>query len=396
MKLFIVGFIIVALIFQRVLKRPWACPSSIYLYWSAFLIIGGLIAYPDYNWKGEGISWWIFSCVVFSIGISLVGKSRAISIKFTYPNLFKRITCERLLWAYFIIGLFYSVLMLKNNNFSLSSIGGMEDIYAINNYMQSGRYGHDDLHESVIQQICLSFTYGLPVSVGYLLGKRGFGKIKYLCICCLIPNLLITSLNNTKAGVIFAVMLFGIGYLISYQEEHSVAPKLTGRFLRVTLLLVIAFLAVMILAILLRYNGGDSRVTFSIISKIFVDYLFGGTLNFDHYFDIFNRPNQTLTFDYLEDSNIVTANSDWIYVYGYFGALLVWFFRGIICGIMYNRLKTVKCYPYELTLLVFYYLNVLYFFIWTPFSYTTVTVGVFLLFPYFVSKYRYEYIINKK
>lgn len=385
-EIFLIFSLFIIFVIIKFTYHSWASPVALYTYWSAVLIIGGFWAYPEYIWGGYGLPWWIGSCFCFLFGSILVGNTKRTVIKFSFPNIFPKMNFKQLLWAYFIIGIMYSVLMLANNGFSISSIRSMTDIFEINNYMQGHRYGHEDLHESPIQQICLSFTYGLPICVGYMLAKYSFSEIKYYCYVCFLPNLLVTSLNNTKCGVIFAAMLFITGYLISYIESNKQPPKLSGSFIKYAGGGLMLFLTIMILAIRLRYNSDESRASFDIIAQIFKDYLFGGTLNFDYYFDKFY--DERVQFNYLPDSNIVTANYYWINKYTYIGALLIWIIRGVFCGILFNKLKSGLCYPLELSILAYFFLNAMYFFIWVPFSYTTVTIGVFLLFPFFISKYR--------
>lgn len=384
----VIIFAVFCVAFQKLTRQQWSSPSSIYIYWSCFLIIGGFFSYPEYNWKGPGLLWWLLSCFLFSLGTASTRNVKSTSRVTTYPHFLPSISCKILLWAYFVVGLFYSILMLRNNGFSIFSISSLSNLYDINTYMMQNRYGHEDLHESVIQQLCLSFTYGLPICTGYYLSKKSFKECKYICSFCLVPNLLITSLNNTKSGTIFAVMLFVTGYLIGYIDTNSHQPKITRKTIRLVSLLGIAFLAVMILAIFLRHNNDTARTASGLIVQIFIDYLFGGTLNFDYYFDTVY--NTKLVHDYLEGSNIITANFYWIEHYTYIGALAVWFIRGCVCGILYQRLRKKNLGVFGKVILAYMYINAMYFFIWVPFIYTTVTIGVFILFPFFLMKLQHS------
>lgn len=385
-KLFVIFFFILMLLFQNYIKASYFSPASVYMYWSICLLLGSsFFAYSEYEWQMWGCLWWLLSALIFFIG-GLIGERFIFHIKINkFFRIYDCIDYKHLLKIYFIMGVLYSVQMLANNGFSLLQIFDFNNLIVINNYMQAERYGKGDLNESLFQQICLSFAYALPLCCGYLYPLIDkIGKIKTLI--SFFPSIMITLLNNTKAGLIFSLLLYCTGILISYVNNIG-KPKISIKLIVKLIVVLLIFNIVMLLAIKLRYYEDTGRNSIEYILIVLKDYIFGCTVNFDHYFLDIPYMDLSVSYDFNPGSNILTANTFWINSYGYIGTWLIWFFRGLLSGYAYKQLMKKKADLFEVLILIYSYINALYFFIYIPFSYTTVSIGVFIIFPIFYVKY---------
>lgn len=176
-KIVIITVVILVLEFQYMVNKSWSKPADWYVLWSAFLIlVSVLVAYPSYKWDVFGIIWWILSCLCCLFGSKIGEKYKIRYVKrkigFKVGGL---ISYKNIVYIYFFMGILYSVILLASNGFSLFSIRKVSDLYAINNYMQAYRYSKMDINEGNIQQLCLAFTYALPICGGLLL-TNGIGK----------------------------------------------------------------------------------------------------------------------------------------------------------------------------------------------------------------------------
>lgn len=387
-KIVILVFIAIMLIMHIYIVRSWSKPADIYFLWTIILIgLSVVWIYPTYSWKMTGILWWLSSCIFFQVG-GLIGQKFSFGFKKRWEYSFGNIIPYRkILYAYFIIGILYSVILLATHGFSIRQIFNRADLFRINNYMQGYRYSNSDENEGIIQQICLAFTYGLPVCCGFVLADVKEKKDILLCFMGLIPNLLITILNNTKAGVILAVILFGTGFLIRYIENNKKAPNISMKAISIIIILFIMFMAFMYFAIRLRYNSDVARSSNNNIIRLLKAYIFGCTVNFDHYFVEKIKNWNNIRGTYLADSNIMTANMNWIHQYSYVGALFVWAFRGFLSGTTYKSLLRDESTIIGKIILVYCYVNALYFFTFIAYSYKTVIVGTCILFPFFLASY---------
>ncbi len=392
-KFIILTIVSILAIVQLRAVKSWSRPADWYCIWSMALItISVLFIYPNYEWEVTGIAWWILSCICCLIG-SISGSRYVIK----YPSKsisnfwWRALKYENIIKVYYFMAIMYSVLLLANHGFSLLSIRSAADLYRINNYMQGYRYSNLDTNEGLAQQICLSFTYALPICGGLLINQKK-GKLHSIkCFLCLLPNFLITILNNTKSGIIIAIILFVSSYIIGYMLINKKEIKLSPKFIRGVVIGLCAFLVFVFWAIRLRYNSDASRSGTDYIISALKDYIFGCTVNFDHYFSGIKSMDLSQSYDFLAGSNILTANTFWIYKYGYIGTLFIWFIRGFFSGSAYQHLKNGSDSIIEIVVLLYVYLNAIYFFTYIPFSYTTVCIGVFVLFPVFFSVFRRQY-----
>ena len=334
-----------------------------------------------------GILWWLFSCILFKAG-HLLGVKLSFSAHIPrFERSIRSVNSNYVLIAYFVLGILYSVILLSTHGFSIFRITNKAELYRINNFLQGYRYSNLDENEGIVQQICLAFTYGLPTCAGYILPSAKTIKGKLLCFCGIIPNILIVVLNNAKAGLIIATILFISGYIIRYIDIYGIEPQLTWKCIRKLLFFFMAFLIFMFFAIKLRYNSDAARASTGNIIIVLREYIFGCTVNFDYYF-ISRIKDWSIRATILKDSNILTANMFWLHYFGYLGALLLWFVRGIISGSSYACLMQGRATIIDKVLLVYCYVSALYFFTYMAFSYTTVIIGVFFLFPFFLMTYR--------
>lgn len=386
-SLVIFFFAFALLLFQKCIIKTWSTPADIYTIWSLFLIVTSILVYNEYNWKTLGILWWLFSCFLCQLGFIYGFKLKT---NFIIPRFFSNTYCgwfnyKNILFLYFMMGIMYSILLLWNHNFSLLSLTSQSALYEVNNYMQGYRYGEHDNNEDIVQQICLSFTYALPICIGHLLPlKKVHIGILYIIIA-LVPNILISTLNNTKAGVILAVILIFTGYLMSYVKLYNKNPRISGRTFWSAIVGLAVFLSLMFALIKLRYNSDPLRDSTDYIFSILIDYIFACTVNFDYFFMNFDTFDFSSDLSYMIDSNILTANAFWIATYGYVGTLLVWFIRGVLSGISFSSLKKGKDGFINRCILSYMYVNAIYFFTYEAFIYTTVIIGVFLLYPFWMS-----------
>ena len=385
-KLVIIISICALLFYQFIIVKKWYRPADSYLLWSCVLIIGALIVYPKYNWNSVGIIWWLISCFLCSL-FSNLGYRNPIKSSNGSFNLYNgtRVKYKHVIIIFFIFAVAYSYRLLYLHGFSLFSIRSLSDLYNINNYFQGYRYGNMDESEDYLQQIFLCFTYALPLSGGILFSynKNKVSLKKNLCFFTLLPNFLISFLNNTKTGIIFSVILFCSGFIIGNLLFYGENLKLSIKFIKKVLLLLIIFLILVFLIIQLRYNSNIERQETLYVFSLLKDYIFGCVVNFDHFFYDFLTFDQTISYSYVENSNILTANAFFIKEYGYVLTIFIWSGIGFISGCAYRNLELGRKGLFNVLILVFSYMNCIYFFTYIPYRYLTLFIGTFVLFPIF-------------
>ena len=384
----IIGILLFALlVYQFCYVKKWYRPADIYLLWSCVLIGGALVLYPTYNWNAIGVFWWLGSCFLCSLFSNLGFKNPIVFSKERYATFVvnSKIKYKYVLIAFFLCAFAYSIRLLSLHGFSLFSIRRISDLYSINNYMQGYRYGNMDESEDLLQQIFLCFTYALPLCGGILICYNKNCKIwqKILCFVTLAPNFLISFLNNTKTGIIFACILFFAGYIIGNLLFYRKSPRFTAKLLKRLLLLLAIFLLLVFFIIKLRYNTNSERQTPLYVIGILRDYIFGGVINFDYFFTQIKSMDLTQSYSYLDNSNILTANTFFIHQYGYFLTLVLWSGIGWISGISYKNLLRGKKGIVNVLILIYSYMNAVYFFTYIPYRYLTLIIGTFILFPVF-------------
>ena len=402
-------FVIVFLLgFQFFYRKRYTLPADWYLIVSCFLILGGVFfAYPDNQWEWIGLFWWLGTAVLCMVGSCLgesivkkkilvvpkLSNSQFVGIKsfFERCRFFKYINYKSVFGLYFILAVLHVLLLLYNHGVRLDDFESFSDFIKINSIMQY-RYGLEKVTENMFQQILLCFIYAIPLCGGtiFVHAKKKIDVL--LAFSSLIPVLFLTLVTNTKAPIIIVIISIISSYLVEYTRMHKQEFKINIKTVAVLLLVFFIFLALVFFTFMLRYNYFSDIEQMKFIVHRIIDYAFGGVMNFDHFFSEFKSMDLSLDHYYCPDSNILSGNGFWIGRYGYIITTLIWCMTGIVSGIAYCRIKEGTGNLLDILLLLYAYLSSVYFFIYLPFSYTTVVIGFFVLFPAWWILFNYRYI----
>ena len=376
-------------------------PIRLFVLFFSFLVIVSMVYWRNgYNWSFEGVLYILMVCVMLAAGCSFIGKKRSHTKQIS-------VTCTHY-WLYYIIisiGSLSFVQQLYNAGLSLSNIASFKSLLETNSQIAYDRYNGGE-NVSVLGQICLTFTYVSSICGGYVFNFSYTNKKRILSICGILPSIFTMMVTNAKAEFIAAVILWYIGFIISYIKIHGKLPVISfSSFLRLFLLFVIV-VCILYLAMLMRVGDFSSSMRKYILEKFMV-YGFAFILNFDYWVSLngmsipydFGKNTYMVLFRFLGVServqgvyqefngsfgNVYTAFRGVMMDFGWLGGLFLYFIHGSIIQLCINNLKQGGTCTISCGLLAASCFFLFYGFIVSPWVYTSFTLCIvlFMMFVY--------------
>lgn len=411
MRFLIVFLGAACLVVARFSGRNWRTPAAIYnVIWIAFCVLPSCFLWRDAEWNYSGLLWIEATCLFFSLG-QAIGISEHGKVSITTSRLDNRgdrkfalnlELCRTVLFFMFAICAIHIVRSLINRGFSLSVFYNLESLIDINNTSAYDRY-HGDNSASSLNQLFLVIEYGLPLVGGFAFPFYKKNKDKIICGLSMLPVFISFFLSNAKAGFIASAMGFVITYMIGSYIANGVERKFSGRFIRNTIILVVAFFAVLFISMCLRV-GNFRASTIEYVRNRFMVYMFGQVKAFDEWF-VINRQRADMTFGtmtynwvfnltglverrqgvygYAQSirTNVFTLFRGIITDFGSIGGIIYCFLRGVVGGYIFKQIhKKSMVMPLSVTMLSATYLFFMYGFIISPWTYTTYFAAYVLFF----------------
>jgi len=391
-------------------------PSLVIQMFYTIQIVIALAIFWEYSFSLQGIIWILIALFSFSIGgllsNSLLRKRFNIS---DYSMLKKsiNININNSIWILkilLVVSFLYPIDLILRNNISLSSLLNFQNLLALNNEMAVARYAGDSEHGGIFSRLLLTFVYLTPLVAGFNINFFTNIKHKKLCWLSFIPAGLVLLVTNTKAGLIACVILFACGYMTSLAKKNKKLPKLSIKYLIMTLFLGFSFFGILFLSMVMRTGRFDAEIIERISSQ-FILYAFGSIPAFDIWFSEFAHSVEhyfgTITFYGLADffgirdrvqgifnimvhwstwriwsTNVFTTFRSLIEDFGPILSLAIMFILGLVMDISFTRVYTYKKLNTGIFILITFYFWSLYGFITSPWSYMSFTLA-FILFGFY-------------
>lgn len=405
----IVVGIIAAFVCVVFLTKGAFSPARLFAAMWAALIIGYYI-FSDSPVMGIGL-WWIVSAILVfaigeNIGVNYIAEKYKYSLNHTCEGNVTKPASKILFLAlllFIICAVFGKVLFLYSNGYDFSVFFNIDKFVEMNKQMAADRYNGETQTNNFITLLS-SFGYVAPLCGGYLLSYSDKSKAKvFLCILSLFPVLLSMAIDNTKSGVLDAVILFVVGFMISFMKTNKRTPKIKGRHIAISVCLVAILFLLLFISMCVRV-GDFSASTISDIKDKFIVYAFGSVEAFDVWItknyslgnygfgvNTFMAPFDLLgivtreqgVYGFVEGaaSNVFTSFRAVITDFGIFGGLIFMFLSGILAGTAYKKIQTAGSVGSQ-----FIYAGVAFYllhgYLGSPWVYTSFWVAffVFLLF----------------
>lgn len=314
-------------------------------------------------------------------------------------------TISNLAWFYIealiVVGMWRWIYEVSLYGISLNNFFSIDSLAEANNLIAVARYSGGGV-TNLLTQIGNIVIYAAPICGGYsfVYAKNFFQKV--VSAASLLPEFLILLTNNTKAGFIGCLILWGAAYFIGYNEKNGGAPKINLKVFLTIGSLFIAFFGITFFSMMLRI-GTISASTAKIVAQKYIVYACGQVQSFDvwlgHYYDAFAEKTlgQYTFFGVLNtlgiatreqgiysslpmtSSNVFTAFRGMIEDYGILLSFVIILITGYLVGILYSRQKMGGSSKVFLLSTYFFFIFGLFV---SPWSYMSYIVAVLMFGPF--------------
>ncbi len=294
--LLLLALVVVVILFQW-MGLKWESPAGVNILFNFIMIVGGIFAFRNVEpWNYFGVLWMIASCLLFAIG-QKIGAGAALSGRERYlinrQSGYEMVSIERsgIGTCYYVIcllgillGFLRPILMIWSYGFRVIDMLHIENLLNINTIAANARYNENVVGStSILQAILTVVVYFLAIYGGYLFSfGRGWIK-KLICLCALLPILCSSLIDNTKSGLLFSCVMWGIGWVIAQKTLHPGQSILNVKSIIIIVCLAVLVIAVLFFIMMLRI-GSLSMATASTVSDKIVVYAFGHIYAFDYWF----------------------------------------------------------------------------------------------------------------
>ena len=404
---FILILIIVFLL--RALKIKTCEPAGLVSYVYIFFILGSIFLLGDkYTFTYKGI-WWLLTCCLFFVIVSTLFRRR--------KNV--DLTCEiinpeihwKLLFVFIAIGMTSVLISMITMGVDFSVFTNFSLLQNTAHTASMNRYSAGAETGSTLTQVIGSFIYICPVCAGYSYIYANEKKYKILCWVSMLPAFLAMLLTAAKLAVVSAVILFFVGYYISYIFFYKRVPELKfSLFLKgICAFAVLYFL--FFFSFILRYGSNEKNILNLIQTKMIV-YGFGHIQGFDTWFGRYALAYDDYTFGgstflaissklgVLEKgqgvygvisgscTNVYTQFRGVIQDFGIFLSLAVMIILFMIVSWQYQKL--IRCKLPHVLLQTLFLANIfwLMFFFISAWTYTTYILTMIVFYSYLYVSYK--------
>lgn len=181
------------------------------LIWSIYILASILGTRGLYNWNYAGVIWLIFMLYFYSIFYFLGNKyvikgfiNRDLYIGVDHSEFRISKTAWGMLYILILLAFAKWAYELKINGFHLAEINNINALASMNHELAVARYSGDSQGNIVLQLLNVA-TYAAPACGGFSLNFVVHKSQRWISIISIIPILLVTLTNNTKAGLIGGV-----------------------------------------------------------------------------------------------------------------------------------------------------------------------------------------------
>ena len=307
--IFCVVIFILNVIFSKCFHNIFCLPRLMLLYWT-INILCSIVIVKGYEWHYNGLFFIILLCILFGVGYKFVDYINKEKDKKYNKNLnIVSENIEKVLKLYILLGVLYSIIniyYLNANylNLSIDEFFHFKTLVLINSKNAFLRY-HGYEYKNILYQIFLIFVYLAPIIAGYIFNVNKIFKYSFLSLAAILPAFLVLLLQNTKAVLIIALILWIAGFLVGYYYKNHNYPEINKKQIFYIILVIIIFEIILFLSMMMRIGSFDLQ-TYNIVLNKFASYAVGHIVAFDYWFNNINIQNLNYgTMTFLGISNFV-------------------------------------------------------------------------------------------
>jgi oligosaccharide repeat unit polymerase len=269
--------LIVLLLFKMHIFHPAGLFAIV---WIAFCIGSIATLGSRYSFPFKGVTWILLSVLLYILPQAFFSLKYSEEKQNTskIPNIsWGMLLC-------FIALAFGSVVFnMVKNGILINALGSFSSLLNISHSLAVLRYS-GKVSSSTIEQILNLFIYVSPLCCGYSFVYANDRKKKMVCFVSIVPVLLLVLITNAKLALIAYVILFFIGFYVSYLNKNKsyFKVKLNLKIILLGLAAAGIFFVLIYLSFLLRVGTTDIDPNI-IITKI-GEYAFGHIQGFDTWY----------------------------------------------------------------------------------------------------------------
>lgn len=389
--------------------------SIIALFWIISVLASLVGTITLYSWDYTGVFWIYASLLLFCLAY-FAGAPFYIVIRHQKKQVFKLKKVTFFSWVFLsilvILGIIKWGLQVYTNGFSLANFFSLETLAEMNHEFAVNRYsgnGGEGGAAGAIISILNAMVYSAPLCGGFSYPYADKSKKKILAVGSLVPSILVTLTNNTKAGMIGSFLLFFSSFFIGYYCKHGEWFKIRFKNIVWGIVGFLVFLGSMLFSMVLRM-GSVNLSTFSIALQKVIIYAFGNIQSFDIWFSRYYGDESNFygmmtflgiadTFGLMErvqgvyvalldtSSNVFTVFRGIVSDFGMLGGIIFTAFLGFLFRISVNSIHKSNNPCISITFAI----SVLFFFTYgmiiSPWTYLSFIVAFFILLVYVAMAY---------
>ncbi|MCM1257609.1 MAG: oligosaccharide repeat unit polymerase [Roseburia sp.] len=374
--------------------------------WLVFIAGSLLLLSNDYEFHFFGIIWIMSALILFCVGFGIVQYSFLMrKNEFVKCGFIPRIPW--VLYIFFILIGFLGVgINALHYGIGLDTFSSFQSLQSASHNAAVQRYSGAETSSGVINQIFNTFIYILPLCAGYNWVYAETKLKKILCAVSFLPTFILMLITSAKLAIVAYVMLFFAGFYTSYLYKNKQLLKINFKKSIQYSLIGLGLFLMFVFSFILRIGTDEDNLLKLIISKLAI-YAFGHIQGFDIWFKQMDyltldygfggntflaiasrfgfEKNEQGIYDILEGActNVYTPFRGIIEDYGLVLGLVLVFLMGMLTSwfymhVRYSRKKQLVSQLGLITLLfcVFY-------FIISPWTYTTY-VFAFVVFAFYI------------
>lgn len=264
----------------KILKIKLLEPAGLYSWIWLFFIMGSIFFLRnEYKFEYKGIIWILVTCILAIVSSKIIFQKKASkNIKIYFPIIHWNVLLGFIILALCSVGYTMYTSGVDFSVFSdFSSLQNTAHMSAVNRYASDGESG------SVLGQILGSFIYTSPLCSGYSYIYAKEKKEKLICCSSAFPAILSMLLTSAKLALVSFVILFFVGYYVSYIYSKKAIPVVRIKTLMLIGIGVIVLYFLFYLSFVLRIGSGEKNISNVIMGKLMI-YAFGHIQGFDIWF----------------------------------------------------------------------------------------------------------------
>lgn len=344
----------ICILFQLI-KSDWRVlsPPNVFIIFYTLQVLVVRVFFLPVNWLDIGFMYILISFLLFFYSYRLgLGK---LDIKVSNTFFFISVKSIRLIQHFSTcLGISSSIYLIYSLGIDFRLILSVSGLLSINNQIAVLRYTSWEFGNWVFSLLRV-FVFVSPLLTGFLFS---YDKRLFSGLSGIVPAILVVGIENTKATLIGALILWAsawIGGGLVFNKEY---PKVTRRIMIITVLSLLCVFSFLVLSMILR-TGSIDRTSLNQVKEKIGSYAIGHMIAFDFWFNdyLFQDIKYTLgkytfysIFDYLNlsdrvsgiytdytnfngiQTNVYTVFRGLITDFGIFGSLFFIWVSGYITG----------------------------------------------------------------